>query len=236
MNNTILGVFFRSIIVLVVLFFIEKLVGKKQVGQLNLFDYIIGITIGSVAADISLDLEKNFLDGIVSLLVFGGMGYFVSVMSLHSIKLRRFFSGTPTVVIEDGKIIESGLKKVKFDINDLMEEMRNSGYFDINEIAYAVMETNGKVSFLPKDYYKSVTKGDMNLKIIPSNLVANIIIDGKVMDNNLKAMKKDIKWLKHELKILGFDISEILLATLDFNDKVTVYKKDIDSCYDTIFE
>lgn len=235
--QTMGSVFIRSIVTIVVLFLLAKVMGKKQISQLNLFDYIVGITIGSVAADISLDLNKSFLDGVICMLVFGLTGALVSYVTLKSIKLRRFFTGTPSIIIENGKIIEEGLKKVKFDINDLMEELRGAGYFNIDEVAYAVMETNGKISFLPKDEEKPVTKKDMDLKIIPSSLVANIIIDGKIMMNNLKAMNKDEKWLSHELKVLGYkDLDEILLATLDSNDKIMVYKKDISAKYDTIFE
>ena len=235
--QTMGSVFIRSIVTIVVLFLLAKVMGKKQISQLNLFDYIVGITIGSVAADISLDLNKFFLDGVICMLVFGLTGALVSYVTLKSIKLRRFFTGTPSIIIENGKIIEEGLKKVKFDINDLMEELRGAGYFNIDGVAYAVMETNGKISFLPKDGDKPVTKKDMDLKIIPSSLVANIIIDGKIMMNNLKAMNKDEKWLSHELKVLGYkDIDEILLATLDSNDKIMVYKKGISAKYDTIFE
>ena len=238
MNYQTMGsVFIRSIVTIVVLFLLAKVMGKKQISQLNLFDYIVGITIGSVAADISLDLNKSFLDGVICMLVFGLTGALVSYVTLKSIKLRWFFTGTPSIIIENGKIIEEGLKKVKFDINDLMEELRGAGYFNIDEVAYAVMETNGKISFLPKDEEKLVTKKDMDLKIIPSSLVANIIIDGKIMMNNLKAMNKDEKWLSHELKVLGYkDLDEILLATLDSNDKIMVYKKGISAKYDTIFE
>ena len=235
--QTMGSVFIRSVVTIVVLFLLAKVMGKKQISQLNLFDYIVGITIGSVAADISLDLNKSFLDGVICMLVFGLTGALVSYVTLKSIKLRRFFTGTPSIIIENGKIIEEGLKKVKFDINDLMEELRGAGYFNIDEVAYAVMETNGKISFLPKDEEKPVTKKDMDLKIIPSSLIANIIIDGKIMMNNLKAMNKDEKWLSHELKVLGYkDLDEILLATLDSNDKIMVYKKGISAKYDTIFE
>lgn len=235
--QTMGSVFIRSVVTIVVLFLLAKVMGKKQISQLNLFDYIVGITIGSVAADISLDLNKSFLDGVICMLVFGLTGALVSYVTLKSIKLRRFFTGTPSIIMENGKIIEEGLKKVKFDINDLMEELRGAGYFNIDEVAYAVMETNGKISFLPKDEEKPVTKKDMDLKIIPSSLVANIIIDGKIMMNNLKAMNKDEKWLSHELKVLGYkDLDEILLATLDSNDKIMVYKKGISAKYDTIFE
>lgn len=233
---SIMSVFIRSIVTLVVLFILAKVMGKKQISQLNIFDYIIGITIGSVGADISLDLNKHFIDGIVCLVTFGLFGAFVSFITLKSIRLRRLFSGTPSMLIEDGKIIEDGLKKVRFDINDLMEEMRNAGYFDISSIAYAIMETSGRVSFLPKDDSMPITKKDIDLKIVPSSLVCNAIIDGNIMINNLRAINKDREWMMHELKVMGKKLDDILLATVDSNYKVSIYEKGIKSKYDTIFE
>ena len=106
--QTMGSVFIRSIVTIVVLFLLAKVMGKKQISQLNLFDYIVGITIGSVAADISLDLNKSFLDGVICMLVFGLTGALVSYVTLKSIKLRRFFTGTPSIIIENGKIIEEG--------------------------------------------------------------------------------------------------------------------------------
>ena len=140
------------------------------------------------------------------------------------------------MLIEDGKIIEDGLKKVRFDINDLMEEMRNAGYFDISSIAYAIMETSGRGSFLPKDDSMPITKKDMDLKIVPSSLVCNAIIDGNIMINNLRAINKDREWMVHELKVMGKKLDDILLATVDSNYKVSIYEKGIKSKYDTIFE
>lgn len=234
--ESIMSVLIRSIVTLVVLFILAKVMGKKQISQLNIFDYIIGITIGSVGADISLDLNKHFIDGIVCLVTFGLFGAFISFITLKSIRLRRLFSGTPSMLIEDGKIIEDGLKKVRFDINDLMEEMRNAGYFDISSIAYAIMETSGRVSFLPKDDSMPITKKDMDLKIVPSSLVCNAIIDGNIMINNLRAINKDREWMMHELKVMGKKLDDILLATVDSNYKVSIYEKGIKSKYDTIFE
>lgn len=234
--ESIMSVLIRSIVTLLVLFILAKVMGKKQISQLNIFDYIIGITIGSVGADISLDLNKHFIDGIVCLVTFGLFGAFISFITLKSIRLRRLFSGTPSMLIEDGKIIEDGLKKVRFDINDLMEEMRNAGYFDISSIAYAIMETSGRVSFLPKDDSMPITKKDMDLKIVPSSLVCNAIIDGNIMINNLRAINKDREWMMHELKVMGKKLDDILLATVDSNYKVSIYEKGIKSKYDTIFE
>lgn len=233
----LLNIFLRTIIVLIILFFIAKMVGKKQISQLNLFDYIVGITIGSIAADISLDLEKDLMAGLVSLFLYGIIAYLISLLTMKSIKARRFFTGVPTVLVENSKIIESGLKKTKIDINELLAEARIAGYFDLDEIEYAIMEVNGNISFLPKDREKPITKKDMNLKSVDTGLTANVIIDGKYMKNNMKAIGKNKKWLDHELKILGYDnYDNILLATVDINYKILVYRKDVKPDKNTVLE
>mgnify|MGYP000285946273 FL=1 len=235
--SNLLNIIIRTIIVLIVLFFIAKMVGKKQISQLNLFDYIVGITIGSIAADISLDLEKDLLAGLLSLSLYGFIAYLISYITMKSIKARRFFTGVPTVLVEKSKIIESGLKKTKIDINELLAEARIAGYFDLDEIDYAIMEINGNISFLPKEKNKPVTKKDMKLKSPDSGLTANVIIDSKYMENNMKAINKSKRWLDHELKVQGYNnYDNILLATVDNNYKVLVYKKDVNPDKNTVLE
>ncbi len=236
-NDELLGIIYRTFLVLIILFLIAKLMGKKQISQLNIFDYIIGITIGSIAADISLDIEKDLIAGIVSLFIYGIVSLVITHITMVSIKLRRFIIGVPTVLVEHGKIIEKGLKKSKIDLNELLGQARQGGYFNIDEIDYAIMECNGKISFLPKEEEKPATKKDVNTKIVPTGLVANVIIDEKIMNNNLKAMHKDKKWLDHELKIQGFNsYNNILLATLDNEEKLTIYRKNITSEKSTVLE
>lgn len=236
MNNT-LCICFRTILVLIILFFITKILGKKQVSQLNLFDYIIGITIGSIAADISLDLEKDLTAGIVSLFLYGVISCIIARSTMKSISLRRFISGVPTILMENGKIIESGLKKCKLDINDLLGEARTKGYFDLDEIDSAIMEINGGISFLPKEKDKPASKSDVTARIDNGGMTANVIIDSKLMKNNLKAIGKDEKWIKHELKVLGYkNYDNVLLATCDSNGKVTIYEKNISPTKNTILE
>ena len=225
----ILDVILRALISLIALFSVTKLLGKKQVSQLSLFDYVIGISIGNFAAEMTTDLDLPYTHGVVAVLIFGLVAYLVSVFTMKSISLRRFFIGTPTVLIQEGKILMKGLKQVKFDINDLLEECRGNGYFDISQIEYALMEANGKLSILPKGENLPVTIKDMNIKPEKQSLCANVIIDGKIMYTNLKNMNKDKKWLVQELKIKGYKTFEnILLATLDNNEKVTVYEKNND--------
>ena len=232
-----LNICFRTILILIILFFITKMMGKKQISELNFFDYVVGITIGSIAADISLDIEKNMIAGIAALFIYGFISYIISFISIKSILARRFFIGVPTVLVEKGKIIESGLKKSKIDVNDLLMEARENGYFNLDEIDYALMEVNGNISFLPKEKEKPVTKRDMKIKCSNEGLTVNAIIDSKYMANNMKAINKDKEWLDHELKVNGYDnYDNILLATIDNNYKVTIYEKNVKPDKNTVLE
>ena len=232
-----LNICFRTILVLIILFFITKMMGKKQISELNFFDYVVGITIGSIAADISLDIEKNMIAGIAVLFIYGFISYIISFVSIKSILARRFFIGVPTVLVEKGKIIESGLKKSKIDVNDLLMVARENGYFNLDEIDYALMEVNGNISFLPKEKEKPVTKKDIKIKCSNEGLTVNAIIDSKYMANNMKAINKDKEWLDHELKVNGYDnYDNILLATIDNNYKVTIYEKNVKPDKNTVLE
>lgn len=232
-----LNICFRTILILIILFFITKMMGKKQISELNFFDYVVGITIGSIAADISLDIEKDMLAGIAALFIYGFISYIISFISIKSIWARRFIIGVPTVLVEKGKIIESGLKKSKIDVNDLLMMARENGYFNLDEIDYALMEVNGNISFLPKEKEKPVTKKDIKIKCSNEGLTVNAIIDSKYMANNMKAINKDKEWLDHELKVNGYDnYDNILLATIDNNYKVTIYEKNVKPDKNTVLE
>lgn len=224
--NELFNVVIRGLLSLITLFLVTKLIGKKQVSQLSLFDYVIGISIGNFAAEMTINLESEELYGIIAVLLFGCIAYLVSVGTMKSIKLRRFFMGSPTILIEHGKILQDNFYKVKYDINDMLEQCRVNGYFDISEIDYAIVEANGELSILAKSEYLPVNRNDMKLKVSKNGLCANVIIDGKVMYNNLKKINKDEKWLNKELKLKGKDISDIILATVDINDKVVFYERN----------
>lgn len=227
----------RALISLVVLFLITKLLGKKQVSQLSVFDYVIGISIGNFAAEITTSLDTQFVNGILAMLIFGFIAYLVSVFTMKSIVLRRIFMGTPTVLIDKGKIIEKNLRKVKFDVNDLLEQCRINSYFNLDEIEYALLEVNGTLSILSKGENKAVTLKDMNIQPKKQGLCANVIIDTKIMKSNLINFNKTEDWLMKELKIKGYkDTSNILLATLDVNEKLMVYEKNVNPQTKNILE
>ena len=225
----ILDVILRCLISLVTLFFVTKMIGKKQVSQFSLFDYVIGISIGNFAAEMALNLDSDYMHGTIAVIVFGIVAYLVSFITLKNLKLRRFFIGDPTIIIEDGKILYKNLKKTKFDINDLLEECRINGYFDISQIDYALMEANGKISFLAKPDYQTPTNKDLKINKQKTGLCANLIIDGEIIYESLKIMHKDKKWLMHEINIKGYKLEDIILATLDLEETFKVYGKNVNS-------
>ena len=225
MNET-MNVILRTILVLIIIFILFKIMGKKQVSQMNMFDYITGITIGSVVADISLDLKKNILSGIICLLIYCLTDILISYLNLKSINLRNFFEGKEVILIENGKMDRKNMSKNKITVNMIQTEARIMGYFHLEEINNAILETNGKISFEPKEKNKPLSKQDMNIKKENKDIVYNLIIDGQIIKENLNHINKDENWLKHELKILGKKKEDILLLTSDNNNHINVYLKN----------
>lgn len=221
--SELLNVIFRALISLITLFLVTKLIGKKQVSQLSLFDYVIGISIGNFAAEMTINLESKELYGIIAVVIFGFIAYLVSILSMKSMKLRRFFMGTPTIIIEHGEFLYNSFYKVRYDINDVLEQCRIKGYYDVSDIEYAIVEANGELSILPSS--SPLTKNDMNINN-KVGLCANVIIDGKVMYKNLEEIDKNVDWLNRKLKIMGKDVKNILLATVDVNNKLNIYEKN----------
>lgn len=223
-----LEVVYRTFLSALTLFLLAKAMGRKQIGELNTFDYIIGITIGSIASEMTVNSDVSLISCIVAMAVLSLIGILISYGTTKSMFLRRFFTGCPIILIENGKIIEKGLNKARFDINDLLQECRINGYFDISEIAYAVMEANGRISFLLKSKYTPVTLSDMKIKASKKGLCVNLIIDGNIMMEHLKNINKDSAWLLTRLENMGYsDYSNILLASCDTKEQITVYLKSV---------
>ena len=232
----ILQVLYRGLISLVILFLTTKMLGKKQVSEMSVFDYVIGISIGNFAAEMTINFEANEINGVIAVLIFGLVAYLVSYLSMKSMSLRRFFMGKPTILIRKGKISKINMKKTNFDLNELLEEARMNGYFDLKEIEYAILETNGHISFLPYAKYKPITPNDMAINTTSSGLCANVIIDGNIMERNLKNIGLNKDWLIHNLETLGFEnYQKIFLCTVDSNKKISVFEKN-NVKYHDIFE
>lgn len=228
LENTIdiLDIMLRSLISLAVLFIITRFMGKKQISQLTFFDYAIGISIGSIAAEMAVTDDIPYQHALVSMLVYGIISVIISVATNKSLKARRFFTGKTFLLIDRGKILEKNLSKVRYDVNDLLAEARLAGYFDISDIDYALIETSGKISFMPTIDKTPPTLSDLKIKKLPEGLTANVVIDGEIMKKNLEMTGLNEEWLRKEMdKQRVKRLSDIILATVDSNNKLTVYQK-----------
>ena len=179
--NANLETIIKGFLSLVFLFLDIKILGKKQISQLNIFDYVIGISLGNIAAEMTINSDISIFKGFLAMGIYGLCSLFVSFITRKSIIARRFISGTPIVLMENGKISKQQLKKVKLDINDLLQDAREDGIFDLSEVNYAIMEASGKVTFLLKSENEPVTKKDLKIKPIEPGLSANLIIDGNII-------------------------------------------------------
>ena len=214
-----------ALVSIIIMFFISKLLGNKQISELNLFDYITGITIGSIASEMAVaEKMKDVWIATIAMVVYGIVTFALSILTIKSIRARRIFAGNPLLLIEDGKIYPENLKTAKLDTSDLLTRARNSGYFDISEISYAILENNGKISFLPKAVEKPITLKDLGREKEDDKLTVNVILDGVIMEGNLKYTGNDEKWLSKEMHKLGFsDVSDIFLGTVDSNNNLRLY-------------
>lgn len=225
--SEILYVIALSLGSLVAIFLLTKLMGYRQMSQMSMFDYIIGITIGSIAAEMSTSLDKNFVQPLVAMIVYALFSVALAYGSSHSIKFRRVVEGKPVVLLNNGELYYANLKRAKMDVSEFLEQCRVSGYFDVSKIETAVLEGNGRISFLPKVSDRPLTPADVNLSPQQDFMVANVIIDGKVMSENLRHTGNDEKWLHNQIKGQGAkQIEDILLATCDMNNQLTVFLKE----------
>ena len=199
---------------------------KKQVSQFSLYDYVISISIGNFTAEMTLNKDVQYVNGMMAIFTFGVLSFLTSKLLNKSIRLRRIIIGTPTVLIDRGKIIESGLKRVNIDVNDLLEDARIEGYFNIDEVEFAIMEANGNISFLPKDKYRMTNISDLGIKDKETYLTSNLIVNGKYMDEAIKNSRITKKQLEKRIKKMNLNnIDSILLCTINNND-LKFYFKD----------
>lgn len=219
----IIKVILASLLSVAALFIITKIMGHKQVAQLDFFDYISGITIGSVAAELATELEAPWKP-LIALVIYGGVSVGFSLLTHKFPKTRKFINGSPTILMNDGKIYRKNMKKAKLDLSEFMLLCREQGYFDPNDIQTAIFEQNGKLTVLPVSTKRFVTPADMNLQPQADHINTEVIMDGRIMDENLKRMGLDAKWLEKQLKAQGYhSTKEIFLGLCDKDRKLSLF-------------
>lgn len=223
---TIIKIIFLSLGSILVLFILTKIMGNREMSQLSMFDYIVGITIGSIAAEMSTSLENNFWEPVVAMVVYGIIATSISYLSCKSLKFRRFFSGKSKILLDNGKLYQKNFLKAKLDINEFLMQARINGYFNISDIQTAILEPNGRISFIPISTKRPVNSVDLNLTPPPDNVVINVILDGIVLQENLQKTGKDIKWLEKELDKQNIsNFKDVFLATYDNEHNLSIYVK-----------
>ena len=220
----VLQVVLASLFSAVILFLIAKVIGHKQVAQLEFFDYITGITIGSIAAELATTLDKPWWKPMISMLVFGSITVALSIITRRFAKSRKFINGTPTIIMNDGKLYRENMKKAKLELSEFLLLCRQEGYFNLNDIQTAVFEYNGKLSILPVSTKRPLNPEDMELNPKPEHTGTEIIMDGRVMDDNLKRKGLNDDWLQKELKKQGYkSTKEIFLGICYDDNQLTLF-------------
>lgn len=223
--NEGLVVFVRAIMAFLSLLIFTELLGKKQISQLTSFDYILGITIGSIAGSMTTDLSSMAWPHWVGLFTWVTAGLAVDFLTTKSRTAARYIEGEPVIIIMNGKILEKNMRKLRYTASNLQQQLRCKDIFDISEVQFAVLEANGELSVLKNPEFQPVTAKDMNIPPAKTGIGIDLIYDGIIVDLNLKQINRDRKWLKSELKKQGInDPSEVFLATFEASGTLYIDK------------
>ena len=209
-----------------VLFLVAKFIGHKQIAQFDFFDYITGITIGSIAAEMATELEEPWKP-LTAMVIYGGVTLLLSIISNKFPRSRKYLNGTPTILMDHGKLYRENLKKAKLDLSEFMVMCRQQGYFDLTNIETAIFEYNGKLTILPVTSQRPATPNDLNLAPEQELLFTELIMDGRILENNLKRMGLDLTWLDKQLRQRRVNSArDVFLAVCDRNLRLILFEKD----------
>lgn len=217
----IIGLSIGSILIL---FILTKIMGQREMSQLSVFDYFITITIGSIAAEMSTSLESNFMQPVVAMIVYALITFIVSILNTKFVKLRPILSGRTLILYDNGTLFKENFKKAKIDLNEFLVQCRTNGFFNLSDVKTALLEENGKISFLPYSDKRPANPSDFNIKPKEDEISTSLVLDGKVMEENLKELGFDKLWLNQMLQKQGIiKTDNIFLATYNSDGNLSVY-------------
>lgn len=224
---TLLNICLVSLFSLASMFVSVKIIGNRQMSELNMFDYINGITIGSIAAEMATELEKPYKP-LIAMVVYGAISVMLSICSNKFMRVRKYINATPTILLDDGKIFRENLKKAKLDLSEFLLLCRQQGYYNLCDIQTAVFEFNGLLSVIPKSEKRPLTPEDMNLTPEKASIPTELIMDGIILSENLQRLGFDKKWLNKRLCERGFtEAKEVFFAFFDGNGEVFMYPMNV---------
>ena len=221
-----LVLFIRSILIYIVVLIVMRLMGKREIGQLQPFELVIAIIIADLAAIPISNSGIPITNGIIPILGLLVMDLFISVGNMKSLKFRQFISGKPSILIYRGKINEKVLRKERFTINELQEKLRDKDVMNLGDVEYAILETSGQINVILKPNKRNTIPEDFNIEPDYEGISYDLVIDGIIMYDNLKILEKDYKWLKTEVRKFGYTPEEAFIVTIDGKGQFFSQKKE----------
>lgn len=218
--------FFRTVVLYSSVLFMMRLMGKREVGQLSLFDLVVAIMIAELAAIPMEDTSKPLINGLLPIATLVLMEITLSFITLKSRRAQAIIEGTPSIIVERGRIIEAEMRRLRYAVDDLISQLRQQGIHNLEDVEYAILETNGKLSVILKSDRRPVTPRDIGLNPGYEGLPMPLVVDGELQTENLARADKTVQWLEQGLiKEANCTINETIYAVLDTNGKLYVYKK-----------
>ena len=218
--------FFRSIVLYIIVLIVMRLMGKREIGQLQPFELAISIMIADLATIPMTEIGIPIFNGIIPILGLLLMHLIISIINLKSLKGREIICGKPTILIYRGKIDEKALKKERFTINELQEKLRGNNIVNLGDVEYAILETSGEVTIIQKPEKRGTIPEDFNIKPDYEGIPYDLVIDGKIMNQNLKILGKNYSWLKKQVEKFGIKPEEALVVTIDGKGQIFCQKKE----------
>lgn len=219
-------IFFRAILLYIFVLLVMRLMGKREIGQLQPFEFAISIMIADLATIPMADTGIPISNGLIPILGLLVMHLLISILNMKSIRAREIICGRPTILIYRGKIDEKALKRERFTINELEERLRGNNIINLGDVEYAILETSGQVTVIQKPEKRGTIPEDFNIVPDYEGIPYDLIIDGKIMEQNLKAIGKNIEWLKKQVAKFNMKPEEALVVTLDGKGQIFCQRKD----------
>ncbi|APM37919.1 DUF421 domain-containing protein [Clostridium kluyveri] len=213
MTRKIIEIILRSVSTYIILLTLGRIIGRKLISRITFYDFIVGVALGSIAVRIALGSQESPFLAAISVIVITILVVITDYLSIKSFKFRTLIDGRPVILISNGKVLDYNLKKMKIAINELMMQLREKDIFNIEDVEFAVIENDGELTVLPKTNKQPITAGDLNISISYTGLMSDIIIDGKIMYDNLKLTNHDEQWIGEQLKTHNIcDVKEVFYA------------------------
>lgn len=221
----------QTVVIFFTLFLYTRILNKTQVGQLTFYEYISGITMGSIAGSMASSDPDKFWSHYIDLSIFFILTYLLSVLTIKSRPLRKIIQGSPSLVVENGRIIKENLKVMRYDLDELNSQLREKGILDVSDVQFATIEPTGQMSVILKPDFQPLTKGDMNIHLPNASFPVELIMDGEIIEENLHKQNLTHSWLEKQLTARNIkDASHVMYGVIDSKGQLFISSKGSNQC------